>query len=325
MEEASDVLMLQQVQTYLKAANVGAPGMDQEFIDEAAERVKQVLDVAFNQTRSSKFKLSMSSAGKPTCQLLMRRDGAKEESLGAAFRMKMLIGDITELVLLAVLKASGIDVTESNLKVKIDSDGIKMNGELDLILNNESVWDTKSCSRWAFDNKWKANDEIFEAGDDFGYLEQLYGYSKAAGKRPGGWFVVNKETGELLIRKARQEPEVMEKYLGNISDNLFKVINPNTQFERSFEDVPETFRKVPTGNRKLAMTCTFCSFKYTCWEGLQYRRSIPSAAKDPKMEYYTHIDPESIDKYESSVSKGQRERVAKAGGSGDKKAIPKTK
>jgi len=317
-------VMLQKVQHYLKEANVSAPGMDQQLIDDAAERLKTVMNSAFNETRSTKFRLSMSSAGKPTCQLLMKRDGAPEESPGAAFRMKMLIGDITELVLGAVIQAAGINVTDSNLKVKIDSDGIKMSGELDLIIDDESVWDVKSCSRWAFDNKWKAKDDVFEAGDDFGYLEQLYGYSEASEKRPGGWFVVNKETGELLIRAAKQDKETMQRYLGNISDNLFKVIDPSTKFERSFTDEEETFRKKPTGNRKLGFACSFCNFKYSCWDGLTYRRSIPSAAKSPKMEYYTHINPESITQYESPVSEGKGKGTPKASSEKGKGASPTT-
>ena len=320
-----DQVMLQRIQHYLKSANLGAPGMSQEIIEDAGERLKEVLNVAFNQKRSSKFKLSMSSAGKPTCQLMMKRDGVPEEQPGAAFQMKMAIGNITEIVMLAVLKGAGIDVTDSNLKVKIDADGIKMNGELDLIIDDDTVWDVKSCSRWAFDNKWKAQDDVFEAGDDFGYLEQLYGYCKASGKKPGGWFVINKETGELLIRKARTDKETVDRYINNISGNLFKVINPDTKFERSFDDIEETFRKEATGNRKLGFSCSYCNFKYSCWPNLKHRRSIPSAAKSPKMEYYTHIDPGSIEKYEGTISERKGKGTTKASGSKDTGAVPKSK
>ena len=183
MAFGKEEMYLRRIQAYLKAANEEAPGMDEDIIEAAGERLKDVLRKTFNTDRKGrKFKVYISSAGRPTCQLIMARDGAKQEPKGPDFRMKMLIGDITEIALLAVMKGSGINVTDTNKRVELDADGIIMRGELDLNLEDESVWDVKSASRWAYENKWSKGEEEFQAGDDFGYLEQLYAYAKADNK-----------------------------------------------------------------------------------------------------------------------------------------------
>lgn len=291
MAFGKEEVYLRKIKAYLKAANEEAPGMDEAIIEDAGERLKAVLRKTFNTDRKGrKFKVYMSSAGRPTCQLLMARDNAKQEPKGPDFRMKMLIGDITEIALLAVMKGAGINITETNKRVELDADGVTMKGELDLTIDDETVWDVKSASRWAYENKWSKSEEEFQAGDDFGYCEQLYGYARADNKEPGGWFVLNKETGELLVRAAPKDQETKDKFHDSLVQNVFSVINPETEFARSFSDEPEYFRKEPTGNRILGFTCSFCDFKYSCWPNLQYKRSIPSKAKNPKRVYYTHIE-----------------------------------
>ena len=66
----------------------------------------------------------------------------------------------------------------------------------------------------------------------------------------------------------------------------------SNKFERCFEPEDEMFRGKPTGNKILGTTCSFCDFKYACWEGLQEKPSVMSKAQFPKMVSYVSINKE---------------------------------
>ena len=59
-----------------------------------------------------------------------------------------------------------------------------------------------------------------------------------------------------------------------------------TNFKRNFEDIEETFYKKPTGNRKLAMNCTYCGYRYKCWPGLRFERN-PKSKSANAYNYYS--------------------------------------
>ena len=69
-----------------------------------------------------------------------------------------------------------------------------------------------------------------------------------------------------------------------------KALEDNKPFERCFEDEPETFRKKETGNRVLGEVCSWCDFKFSCWEGLEYKPQPVSSAREPRWLYYTHTE-----------------------------------
>ena len=226
----------------------------------------------------------------------MERDGTPKETQPYSFRMKMLIGDITELVLKAVIKGSGIKIDNSNGKVLLNLfDGKKqLPGEYDFKING-AIWDAKSASSWSFKNKWATGGFAgLEKDDPFGYIGQLYGYVEADKAKAGGFFVINKETGEILAVEASDSPELRKKHLKNFEDNILKVIDPNRPFTREFDDEPEYFRKVPTGNRKLTFKCVFCDYKFSCWPGLKYAPAVKSEAESAPMVYYTKLDPTTV-------------------------------
>ena len=66
-----------------------------------------------------------------------------------------------------------------------------------------------------FPRNWRAYDDrlsiyllcpsankVLKANDDFGYVGQLIGYSEAKSKKAGGWIVVCKSTGQVLVMDA---------------------------------------------------------------------------------------------------------------------------
>lgn len=288
-------VLLTQIKTYLQAANDESVGMSEDIIEKAGEEFKEILRSTFNQKRG-KFRLRMSAVGRPACQLMMERDEARKEPKTASFRMKMLIGDATETILRAVMRAAGIDIQGTNEKVSLDiGNDIRINGSYDFKIADK-IWDAKTSSNWAFTNKWMKGFSHIEEHDNFGYCAQLYGYAEAENQNHhkeitvGGWFVCNKETGDITVVEAIDTPEHRKIHLDRLKKNVFKVLNPDQPFEREFEDEEETFYKKPTGNRKLGIACGFCEFKYSCWPGLQAKLQAKSKSKSPKLVYYTEYN-----------------------------------
>jgi hypothetical protein len=214
-----------------------------------------------------------------------------------SFKIKMTYGDMTEVIAVAILKSAGVDIVSLNQKTRLETPSGDLNGEFDLMINIDgelSMWDIKSASKFAFERKFSSYKYLKE-GDSFGYVDQLWGYTLAERvKYPdlkiGGWIVISKETGEMLVCPA--DPDDEDEYRRKLKATLERFLEADdTNFKREFPDVPETFYKKPTGNRKLGVTCSYCSFKYSCWETLEYRPKAKSKARDA-YEYYTFYQEE---------------------------------
>ena len=76
--------------------------------------------------------------------------------------------------------------------------------------------------------------------------------------------------------------------LSDIQDTV-SYINEDKPFERCFEAVEETHYRKPTGNKKLGVECSFCSYKHKCWPNLQTRPAVMSTAKNPPMVDYVEL------------------------------------
>jgi hypothetical protein len=124
--------------------------------------------------------------------------------------------------------------------------------------------------------------------DGFGYLAQLAGYAKASGKRVGGWWVVNKATGEFKYVPATGMD--VDEEIKKAEETVNKV--NNNEFERCFEPEPEKFRGKETGNMILNKNCNFCSYRHDCWPEMVEKPAVMSQAKEPKMVSYISLAEE---------------------------------
>ena len=102
--------------------------------------------------------------------------------------------------------------------------------------------------------------------------------------------MINKSTGEWqIVETPTYTDDYKVKALKTAENNIDALVN-DKPFERCFEDIPETFNKVSTGNRVLNTICSFCSYKKACWgEELQYLPQQQSKAKSPRWFWYTKI------------------------------------
>ena len=271
------------IHQYLQDATSGVSAMSQENIEQVATDIKDALNRQFNTKREEKFRLRMSNIGRPSCQLWFEKN-KPETALPkpTTFVMNMMIGDIVEAVFKAVLREANVKFEDTDtVKLEID-DEHTISGSYDLAIN-DAVDDIKSASDWSYKYKFDSFESL-ASGDSFGYVGQLTGYAKAAGKKAGGWWVLNKANGHFKYVRANID---MDYELDKIKDNIKKA--EADELVRCFEPEPETFRGKETGNIVLNKNCTFCSYRTTCWDNLIELPAQMSKAKEPKMVQYVSL------------------------------------
>lgn len=277
--------------SFLSKAARGEASVPPHILDSFAEAARHALEKHFTEERRD-FTLRMSNIGKPTCQLQMQANGVEGEPRTYDFKMRMILGDLIEALLIALMESSGIEIKSKHGKVSYEVDGKTISGEYDIELD-DGIYDIKTASPFAFEHKFNADNafEKIKDNDSFGYIAQGIGYGMAANRSFKGWIAVNKSTGEIAfadaIESVQEKDEVHEKIRKSI------VATDGAQpFERQFHDVPEVFYKKETGNRVLGVECSFCDYKRSCWDNLEFRRQLPSKGKNPKFVWYTHITDE---------------------------------
>ena len=274
---------------FMTDAVKGKTTMPKDVIRQVGRDVTAALKRQFSSGISrDKFSLRMSNIGRPTCQLWFQKNKPElAEPKPTNFLMNMLLGDIVEAVFKGLLKAAGVEYTDSK-KTKLKLKEGVVTGSYDLIIDG-AVDDVKSASDWSYKNKFQSFDTLAD-GDAFGYVGQLAGYAQALNKRAGGWWVINKANGNFKYVPA--DGLDLTKEIDKLSSNL-DVVESN-EFKRCFEPVEETFRGKPTGNKVLTKTCSFCRYKQACWSTLQEIPSLVSQAREPKIVSYVEIRKEKL-------------------------------
>lgn len=279
------------VQGFLDRANREAVEITDEVLDEFAAACRQALKRQFTEQRKSNFTIRMSNVGRDLCQLQLEQAGTDSEVLPYNHVYKMLTGDLHEAAMIAILKSAGVGVEDTQQQVSLEVAGTKINGTYDIKIDGK-IYDIKSASSWAFQNKFaEGSFDKLQKDDGFGYVAQGFGYAAAAGKPFGGWIVVDKTTGEWSVSEtpsgAAYEAARKES-LAKIETNV-KALTQNKPFKRCHTDVEEFYYRKPTGNKMLGFACGYCAFKQTCWPEAQQLPQQSSKGQFPKMVWYTHV------------------------------------
>lgn len=264
--------------------NLDTPLSD-AIVERAAEEFKAALRKQFN-PEERKFKLRASNAGRPLCQLWHESHGSPAENMEYNHIVRMLMGDASEVLANVLIAEAGINVTGAKQRVSFQVGETIINGENDVEIDGK-VFDVKSCSAWAFDNKWNNGWEGVYFGDTFGYVTQLYIYAEGNPDRMGGWIVINKSTGEVRVVEARPTEEQLREIRIKLAKTERMVSNPALLLERQFEPEDETYYKKPTGNKVLPTICQMCQYLKPCWpEAVQKPKALSKAA-NPHLVWYT--------------------------------------
>jgi hypothetical protein len=237
----------QDIYKMLQQGGETAPELEEYFADSCKNIIKRALA-----KKESSRRLRMSNIGKKNRQLWYEMKGYEGEKFEGNTLVKFLFGDIVEALILTLAKAAGHEVTDEQALVEVD--GIK--GSTDCCIDGQLV-DVKSCSSYAFNNKFQAEAKLGD--DEFGYYGQAAGYSAGMNKPFLGWLAIDKQNGSIRLSKANADriPDahalIAEKKAAVALD---------TPPERCYDDEP--YQK--SGNMALATGCSYCSYKHECWK-----------------------------------------------------------
>lgn len=232
--------------------------------------------------------LRMSNLGKPLRQLWYELNGYQGEKLTGQTLLKFSYGHLVESLCIILAEAAGHTV--ERLQEEIEVDGVK--GHIDGVIDGVLV-DVKSCSSYSF-NKFKYG-KVFD-DDPFGYVAQLSGYAHAL-NLPAAWIAIDKVSGEICILHLPDDKIKaydVQKRIINVRLGLATKEPP----PRCYEDEPDG----KSGNRKLAIGCSYCGHKIECWKdsnggkGLQAYyystgpRYLTNVAKEPKVNKEEQVE-----------------------------------
>jgi len=284
--------ILLKVQKYLDKVSKSPAQVDKTLVEEFGEACKKALLKQFSETRSNKFEVRMSNAGRPLCQLQMEAKGIKGEGQPYNAKVRNTFGDIIEALALFIMKSAGVKIKNEQKQVKYKFNGEEIEGRQDVEID-EKVWDIKSASPYSFEKKFGEDGGFSEVvkDDTFGYASQGFLYAESQKKDFGGWIVINKSTGEWTVCET---PKLVEPYKTNAltkAINNIKALKEGVPFKRQYDAIEETFRGKPTGNKVLGLACSFCPYKLPCWGSkLQLLPQQQSKGKNPKWVWYTEVN-----------------------------------
>ena len=234
--------------------------------------------------------LRMSNLGSPCARKLWYSIHIPEagEKLEPHTKLKFLYGDMLEDLLIALAQAAGHKV--EGMQDEVEIEGIK--GHRDCVIDGMVV-DVKSASSYSF-KKFQTGQ--LRDNDAFGYISQLSSYVYAAKDDPlvtdktrGAFLVIDKVSGKVCldVHNFSGELDNKKEEVKNIKE---LVNNVGVIPEKGFQDKPE----VASGNRKLDIHCSYCSFKFLCWDNLRaYAYShgpsfLTKVSKEPRTKEITH-------------------------------------
>ena len=231
------MLTLLNIQDFMSRALRGDTDVPPSVLQEFAEDCRASTETQLSR-KKGEWRIRMSGLGRPICQQILDKQGI-EESMSYNTLFRFLFGDITESIIMLIMKEAGVDIVDYQRPVELDLDGIVVKGTLDVIIRDESgvekVWDIKSASDYAYKSKFTGYEgyEGIKKDDPFGYVMQGFLYSEAVGMPFGGWIVVNKSSGEVAVVEVPDWcQEDKEEYLAEAKRRVKLLTDPDVKFSK---------------------------------------------------------------------------------------------
>ncbi len=227
----------------------------EDAVEDFCNSARELLTRRLSPQKPWRNNLIFSSIGQCVRKQYYQFHGVQGEKLEPHTKLKFIYGDIIELLLIALVKLAGYETRgEQDL---LSLDGVR--GRRDVVINNHNV-DIKSASTYSFK---KFQTGAIQEDDPFGYMMQLACYLEAAddvNKDTTYNLVMDKQHGHITLFEPLMLPNAAERI-----KEVKNIVAQDTPPERPYEPVPEG----KAGNMKLPVTCSYCQFKKTCWEGLR--------------------------------------------------------
>jgi len=166
-------------------------------------------------------------------------------------------------MLLFLTRAAGHEVTDEQKKCEVNG----ITGSMDCKIDGV-VTDVKSVSTFGF-RKFKDGSMAYD--DPFGYVAQIKGYANSEGATKFGWLAMDKQNGHLTYLMYDEEDTqapVHEKIGYDIGEHVDHVKQMVLQPEPP-EHCHQPKEDGKSGNMKLDIGCSYCSYKKNCWPGVR--------------------------------------------------------
>mgnify|MGYP003638999069 CR=1 FL=1 len=247
-----------------------------EELDLTAANLREAIEHWTTPQNRNEFSLRMSNIGKPLRQLWYdSRSTATQHPHSASTQIKFLYGHICEQLVLMLARVAGHSVTDEQATVEVD--GIK--GHMDSRIDGEVV-DVKTASSFAFK---KFTKETLPENDNYGYLTQLSGYEASGDTENGGFFVMNKESGELCL----YIPDDMDKpHIETKIKQVRDALSLDTPPDLCYNPVPQGVK----GNMKIASGCKWCAHKFECFRDSNDGDGLRTFRYSNGYEYFTEVE-----------------------------------
>jgi hypothetical protein len=232
----------------------------EECIESFGENVKSLMRQEFTEERDNSRKLRMSNIGREDRYLWnVYNDVQKLDDMQPATYVKFLYGHLIEELLLFLTRASGHEVTCEQKKCEVNG----ITGSMDCKIDGV-VTDVKSVSTYGF-RKFKDGSLAYD--DPFGYVAQIKGYAYAEGATKFGWLAMDKQNGHLTYLMYDEEDTqapIHEKISFDIGERIDYIKEMVKQPEPP-NQCYQTKEEGKSGNTKLDIGCSYCSYKKECW------------------------------------------------------------
>jgi hypothetical protein len=218
----------------------------------------------FGEKRNDNRKLRMSNIGREDRYLWnVYNDVEKSDDIQGHTYVKFLYGHLIEEMLLFLTRAAGHEVTDEQKKCEVNG----ISGSMDCKING-IVTDVKSVSTYGF-RKFKDGSLAYD--DPFGYVAQIKGYAAAEGETKYGWLAMDKQNGHLTYllydENDTQAPvhDLIKFDIKERIEHVKKLVEQPTPPDVCYEPIDDG----KSGNRKLAVGCSYCSYKKECWPSVR--------------------------------------------------------
>jgi len=177
--------------------------------------------------------------------------------------VKFMYGHLIREMLLFLTRLSGHEVTDEQKKCEVN--GIK--GSMDCKIDGV-VTDIKSTSTFGFK---KFKDGTLAYDDPFGYVGQIKGYAYAEGETKFGWLAMDKQNGHLTYLMYDEEDtqapvnDLISYDIGERIDHIKKLVEQPHPPSVCYEPIDDG----KSGNQKLAVGCSYCTYKTVCWPSVR--------------------------------------------------------
>ena len=268
-------MIVDKIKTYLYSGN---KTYSQSVIDQAYLKFKNSVTSQFMKNREPYPSHIYTTLVTKKCarQSAYTYHGFQGEPLSDRVMINFFTGDIIELTILMLAELAGVKIESNNEHLTLEYGGQTLTNRPDGIFFDGKEWfnvEIKKMSDYAYDS--------FEREG----LDDSWGYETQQNIEIEAWRQNKKDvsrtifigikglTGNFCEKIIDYKPELVKALFERIKK--VKASTKDNLPERAYKPEIETYYKKPTGNLKLPIFCSYCSFKAKCWPDfkLEYTKS----------------------------------------------------